>query len=179
MSNRADIYEKYQKSDIFNLNPISNNNEAPQKYIGRNLQSSSRNTRDNEYNTIETRKSIRQRRVPKDNDIFNLNRSVDNRRIPKKRVNINASTCFDSMKDNTKFVNDIKDYTSKKRAKKKQYDPEKYLPNENASERLYNQLYDKKRNPIIPDSNKKNKYSNNDLNNARDDKSSFLERKKI
>ena len=178
MSNRADIYEKYKKSDIFNLNPISNNNEAPQKYIGRNLRTSSVNNRDVEYNTIETRKSVRQRRIPKDNDIFNLNRSFDNRKIRNNRRIINTSTCFDSMKDNTQFANDIKDYTSKKRAKIKEYNPDKYLPNENASERLYNQLYDKKRNPIIPSANKNNVYSNNDLNNAKDDKTSFLERKK-
>ena len=174
MSNRADIYEKYKKSDIFNLIPTTTNINV---YQGHNLRISSVNNREIENNTMETRKSVRQRRIPKDNDIFNLNNTVDNRRIPKKRVAKNISTCFDPMKDNTQYANDIKDYTSKKRAKVKEYNPDKYLPNENASERLYNQLYDKKRNPILPSTNKNNN-SNNDLNNAKDDKSSFLERKK-
>ena len=61
MSNRANIYEKYQKSDIFNLNPPSNNCEPKQNYTGRYTQSSILNTQDNINSTIDPKKSINQR----------------------------------------------------------------------------------------------------------------------
>ena len=59
------------------------------------------------------------------------------------------------MTDDAQFKTDIKEYTVKHRAAKKVYNPDKYFDKEEASGRLYNQLYDKKRNPILP-----NKHSN-------------------
>ena len=86
----------------------------------------------------------------------------------------------ESMKDNEGFKTEIKEYTSKHRAGKKKYDPDKYFEKEDPSGRLYNSLYDKRRNPILP-----NKHSNmmksstNLLSNINlDDKKLFTERKK-
>ena len=73
------------------------------------------------------------------------------------------------MKDNSQFANDIKEYQSKYRGVKTEYEPDKYFHNENASERLYNQLYNKKRNPITTENNKTIENNEKDL---------FVERKK-
>ena len=99
-------------------------------------------------------------------DIFNVKEKSS--QIPKKagvsknRGIPNVSTCFEPMKDNAQFANDIKEYESKYRTIKTEYEPDKYYIKENASERLYNQLYDKKRNPIT---NENNKAANNDKGN--------------
>ena len=181
MSKRANIYEKYQKSDIFNLNPVSNNFEGRQTFTGHNLQYSTTNTEDKVNNTIDSQRAVNQRRYmlkQHQSDIFNVNKSFDNTKKQKIRGDPNISTCFDSMKDNTQFANDIKEYTLKKRGIKTKYDPDKYLHNEDATERLYNQLYDKNRNPILSKTNNNIKNSNNDLNNEKNDKNLFLERKK-
>ena len=180
MSNRTNIYEKYQKSDIFNLNPPSNNYEPKQNYTGRYTQSSILNTQDNINSTIDPKKSINQRRYmlkQHQSDIFNVNKSFDNTKKQKIRGAQNTSTCFDSMKDNNQFANDIKEYTSKRRGIKTKYNPEKYLHDEDPTERLYNQVYDKNRNPILFKTIDNSK-SNNDLNNEKNDKNLFLERKK-
>ena len=138
----------------------------------------------NQYNlnkTIDTQKTINQRRYVlkhHQSDIFNINKSFDITRKPKIRYAPTFSTCFDSMKDNTQFANDIKEYTSKKRGIKKEYNPEQYMPNENAAERLYSQLYDKKRNPILSKTIDNIKNSNIDLNKEQNDKNLYLKRKK-
>ena len=181
MATRSNIYEKYKKSDIFNLNPTSSN-PAPQKnFNNRNFESSVFKTEKENYHTIEIPNQRKYNYKQHESDIFNLNNnSSQNQRKPKhekdERVH-NNSTCFESMKDNAQFARDLKEYSSKYRAAKKYYDPDKYLHYEDASERLYNQLYDKKRNPIL--SNKKdNSMQNMNTNNETSDKNSFVQRKK-
>ena len=153
MSTRAHLYEKYQKSDIFNLNPNPslNNSQAqplPQK---RNSQTNKENTQNTNYNTIDAIKPINKKKYMvkyHKSDIFNVKEKSS--QIPKKpgvpkiRGIPNVSTCFEPMKDNAQFANDIKEYESKYRTIKTEYEPDKYYMKENASERLYNQLYDKK-----------------------------------
>ena len=170
MLKRTNIYDKYKKSDIFNLNPTSYDNATK---TTANPLSSNLIAQDN--NIKDTQKHINQKKYMQkqhESDIFNLNKSFDKSQKQKIRGAPNFSTCFDSMKDNTQYSKDIKEYTLQKRGEKTKakYEPE-YPKNENASERLYNQLYDKKRNPIVP------KNSNNDTNND-NKKNLFLERKK-
>ena len=181
MLKKSNKFEKYHKSDIFNLNPISNNSVQQNNIKGNNLQYSTLNNQYNLNKTIDTQKTINQRRYVlkhHQSDIFNINKSFDITRKPKIRYAPTFSTCFDSMKDNTQFANDIKEYTSKKRGIKKEYNPEQYMPNENAAERLYNQLYDKKRNPILSKTIDNIKNSNIDLNKEQNDKNLYLKRKK-
>ena len=84
------------------------------------------------------------------------------------------------MTDNEQYKNDIKKYTEKYRAAKKIYNPDKYFKTEDASERLYNEIYNKTRNPILPYKNSiimkssANLFSNINLN----DKKLFTEKKK-
>ena len=170
MLKRTNIYDKYKKSDIFNLNPTSYDNATK---TTANPLSSNLIAQDN--NIKDTQKHINQKKYMQkqhESDIFNLNKSFDKSQKQKIRGAPNFSTCFDSMKDNTQYSKDIKEYTLQKRGEKTKakYEPE-YPKNENASERLYNQLYDKKRNPIVP------KNANNDTNND-NNKNLFLERKK-
>ena len=182
MSKRALLYEKYKKSDIFNLSQPQEHLNDSKIYHSRNNKPSL-NTQDNSSNTIDLNKTaINQKKYfikQHQSDIFNLNnKSFQTSKKPtinNIRGASNFSTCFDSMKDNQQFANDIKEYTSKKRGVKNEYNPEKYLIDENAAERLYNQLYDKKRNPIV---NNKNNSSLTPDNNENNDKNLFLERKK-
>ena len=182
MSTREYLYEKYKKSDIFNLNPNPslNNSQAqplPQK---RNSQTNKENTQNINYNTIDAIKPINKKKYMvkyHKSDIFNVKEKSSQIQkkpgVPKIRGIPNVSTCFEPMKDNAQFANDIKEYESKYRTIKTEYEPDKYYMKENASERLYNQLYDKKRNPIT---NENNKAANNDKEN--NEKNQFLERKK-
>ena len=183
MSIRARLYEKYQKSDIFNINPSTNNTEAQQR---RNNQPSNTNKESN-FHTIDSTKPINHRKYMTkhhQSDIFNVNnKSFQEPKNKKIRGAPNFSTCFDSMKDNEQFAHDIKEYTSKNRGVKKEYEPDKYFHNEIASERLYSQLYDKNRNPILNRNSKMmrsstNLFSNMDINNENNEKNLFVERKK-
>ena len=182
MLKKANKFEKYHKSDIFNLNPTSNNSLAQQYNTNhKNLKSSTLNNQDNFNKTIDTQKTRNHRRYilkHHQSDIFNINKSFDNTRKQKIRIAPTFSTCFDSMKDNIQFAKDIKEYTSKKRGIKKEYNPEKYMHNENAAERLYSQLYDKKRNPILSKTNDNINNLNIDLNKEQNDKNLYLKRKK-
>ena len=174
MATRTDLYNKYKKSDIFNLNPALNNSMAP-AISSRNVQNYSLNTENNNH-TIDVVKPINQKKYMLNyhqSDIFNVHdKSFQAQKKPKTSkigVNPQISTCFDSMKDNSQFANDIKEYQSKYRGVKTEYEPDKYYHNENASERLYNQLYNKKRNPITTENNKTIENNEKDL---------FVERKK-
>lgn len=87
------------------------------------------------------------------------------------------------MKDNAQFAKEIKEYASKNRGKKVEYKPDKYLHQQGASEILYNQYYDKKRNPITHNTDKssinlESKMRINE-NNEKNEKDLFVERKKI
>ena len=158
MSMRAKLYEKYRKSDIFNLSSSIDNNQTSIRvtipYLNNTFDSK------NPILGIEKPKKT-QKKILINNkkyaskhhqsDIFNLNNSVDSKKpqkIKKQRNIPNNSTCFDSMKDNEQFAQDIKEYTLQSRAKKTVYNPLKYYNEMSAHQRLYSQYYDKNRNPI-------------------------------
>jgi hypothetical protein len=192
MSGNAQLFERYKKSDIFNVNE---DEEALQKEIKPrrlNRQASFINTQADIFHTLETEPSST---IDKPNtkrnyvlrhhksDIFNLKDILYTPKRPTLKKNRNAnnySNCFESMKDNEQFKTEIKEYTTKHRAQKKVYNPDKYFVNEDPSERVYNNLYDRKRNPILPNKHSNmmksstNLFSNINLN----DKKLFTERKK-
>ena len=157
MSQRAKLFEKYRKSDIFNVsstepNPVQKISNNPQ--LPNNLDSL--NSTKNKENQIinQSKKIINPRRyVSKhhQSDIFNLNKKFQpekTAKIQKKRNAQNYSTCFDGMKDNAQYSSEIKEYTNLNRRQKTVYNPIKYFHEENAKQRLYSQYYDTNRNPI-------------------------------
>ena len=157
MSQRAKLFEKYRKSDIFNVsstepNPVQKISNNPQ--LPNNLDSL--NSTKNKENQIinQSKKIINPRRyVSKhhQSDIFNLNKTFQpekTAKIQKKRNAQNYSTCFDGMKDNAQYSSEIKEYTNLNRRQKTVYNPIKYFHEENAKQRLYSQYYDTNRNPI-------------------------------
>ena len=184
MSNRSNLYEKYKKSDIFNLSSTTKNSEAPRKIRSRNIESSTINNQDENFHSIDPVNPRKYNIKHHQSDIFNLNKTFQSNnpkpKVKKIRGAPQISTCFDSMKDNAQFANDIKEYTSKYRAVKTEYEPDRYYRHEDASERLYNQLYNKKRNPIVNNSNNRSLEANIDINtnNEINDKDLFVQRKK-
>ena len=184
MSNRSNLYEKYKKSDIFNLSSTTKNSEAPRKIRSRNIESSTINNQDENFHSIDPVNPRKYNIKHHQSDIFNLNKTFQSNnpkpKVKKIRGAPQISTCFDSMKDDAQFANDIKEYTSKYRAVKTEYEPDRYYHNEDASERLYNQLYNKKRNPIVNNSNNRSLEANIDINtnNEINDKDLFVQRKK-
>ena len=151
MSKRTKLIEKYRKSDIFNLSsqdikPERNTTYVP--YLSNKTDAFKEKTnKDNKKKLlIPHKKYVRKHH---DSDIFNLNNTQpENNNKPQKIRNAhNYSSCFDSMKDNIQFANEIKEYAQKNRRLKSEYNPLKYFHEENAKERLYSQFYDK--NPII------------------------------
>ena len=196
MSNRTKLIEKYFKSDIFNLSlPQINPNQTTS-----NIQQSLNNTFDSTNQNNNQTKPLNQKKVSfnqkkyirkhHESDIFNINNTIPKIDQSKTRRYINnKSTCFDSMKDNIKYKNDLKEYTNQIRSKKIDYNPNKYFNNENAASRLYNQFYDKSRNPILFQNKNKsmmksstNLLSNVDLNKDNNDndinKTLFLDKRK-
>jgi len=158
MLNRTKLYEKYKKSDIFNISSIDLNKtqiRATIPYLSTTFDSSNpilgiEKPKKNQKKKIliNQKKYVSKHHV---SDIFNLNNSFQEEKIPKiiKQRNIpNNSTCFDSMKDNEQYAQDLKDYTERTRVKKKVYNPLKYYNEMTAHQRLYSQFHDTKRNPI-------------------------------
>ena len=184
MSARAKLYEKYNKSDIFNTSDnICLTDRQP---IGIKAHPAFQKRENDIIKTPNIPRKTNQRRYNARNhesDIFNLNKSYETP-MPK-RTNFNdqkKSTCFDSMKDNAQFAKEIKEYASKNRGKKVEYQPDKYLHEQGASEILYNQYYDKNRNPILNNTDKssKNMLSKMSINenSEKNEKDLFVERKK-
>ena len=157
MLNRTKLYEKYKKSDIFNISSIDLNKTqigAKIPYLSSTFDSSNpilgieKPKKNQKKILINQKKYVSKHHV---SDIFNLNNSFQEEKIPKiiKQRNIpNNSTCFDSMKDNEQYAQDLKNYTERTRVKKKVYNPLKYFNEMTAHQRLYSQFHDTKRNPI-------------------------------
>ena len=193
MSGNSKLFEKYKKSDIFNIKEDEDVPLTERKPRTRNVQASLKNTQDDIFHTLETENSStfiksnpKNKYVLKhhQSDIFNVNELMQTPKKPtlkKFRNASNYSNCFNFMTDNEQYKADIKEYTSKHRATKKIYNPDKYFIKEEPSGRLYNQLHDPKRNPVFPNKNNKmmkssaNLFSNIEL----DDKKLFTERKKV
>ena len=193
MSGNAKLFEKYKKSNIFNTIDDEDAPLTERQHRTRNAQASLKNTQNDIFHTLETENSstyikpnIKNKYVIKhhQSDIFNVNDIIQTPKKPtikKFRNASNFSNCFNFMTDNEQYKIDIKEYTAKHRATKKMFNPDKYFNNEEASGRLYNQLYDPKRNPVLPNKNSKmmkssaNLFSNINLN----EKKLFTERKKV
>ena len=193
MSGNAKLFEKYKRSDIFNIN--DDDAEIPKterKPRTRNAQASLKNTQEDIFHTLELDTSNLNKPIQKkkyvlkhhQSDIFNINDIMQTPKKPtikKIRNASNYSNCFNFLTDNEQYKNDIKEYTAKHRATKKIYNPDKYFEKEEASGRLYNELYDKKRNPVLPNKHSNmmkssaNLFSNINLN----DKKLFTEKKKV
>ena len=193
MSGNAKLFEQYKKSDIFNLNDEEYCSMTERKPRTRNVQEPLKNTQNDLFNILEPEQSpnvqnvnqLRKNKIREHNksDIFNFKDVLQTPKKPtvaKNRNASNISNCFESMKDNEGYKTEIKDYTSKHRAEKKKYNPDKYFIKEDPSGRLYNQFYDNKRNPILPNKNSNmmkssaNLFPNINLN----DKKLFTEKKK-
>ena len=193
MSGNSKLFEKYKKSDIFNIKDDEDVPLTERKPRTRNVQASLKNTQNDIFHTLETENSsIFIKSNPKNkyvlkhhqSDIFNVNELMQTPKKPtlkKFRNASNYSNFFNFMTDNEQYKADIKEYTSKHRATKKIYNPDKYFIKEEASGMLYNQLHDPKRNPVFPNkSNKMMKSSANLFSNiVLDDKKLFTERKKV
>ena len=192
MSGNAKLFERYKKSDIFNINDDDEVSLTEKMPRVRNVQEPFQNTQDDIFNTLDDEKSSNNKKsIPRKkyilknhmSDIFNINDIVKVPKRPtlkKSRNASNYSTCFEFMKNNEQFKTDIKEYTSKVRAEKKEYNPDKYFEYDDPAGRVYNQLYDKRRNPVLPNKNSNmtrssaNLFSNINLN----EKKLFTQRKK-
>ena len=119
LKDKCSILYLFFLSDIFNLNPNPslNNSQAqplPQK---RNSQTNKENTQNINYNTIDAIKPINKKKYMvkyHKSDIFNVKEKSSQIQkkpgVPKIRGIPNVSTCFEPMKDNAQFANDIKEY---------------------------------------------------------------------
>lgn len=184
MSKRLNLYEKYKKSDIFNISSTTKHSEVPKNFRSRNAESSMLNKIEENFHSIDKVNPRKYNVKQHQSDIFNINKTFESEKQKPKNQKIRGapliSTCFDSMKDNDQFSNDIKEYTSKYRAVKTEYEPDRYFHNEDATERLYNQLYNKKRNPVLNNNINRNLEGNIDVNTNKEinDKDLFVQRKK-
>ena len=192
MSGNSKLFERYKKSDIFNIKDDDDIPRGDKKPRTRNPQAPFKNTQEDIFHTVDIENTSNLNKPnPKtkyylkhcQSDIFNINEILKTPKKPTIKKNRNASNysnCFDFMTDDAQFKTDIKEYTAKHRATKKVYNPDKYFDKEEASGRLYNQLYDKKRNPVFPNKHSNmmkssaNLFSNINLN----DKKIFTEKKK-
>jgi len=178
MASRQDVFNKYYASDIFNQNPQYVNAPAqnPKPRLNRSCLESTKEDVFNigkerriqrNFNNNEPRKvqpicaSVEKRKQNYDkiygSDIFNSRKasSIERRRGRQQIPNAtNRSTCFDGMKNNDEYSNDLKYYTKQHRAEKKEYDPDKYVNKVTPQERYYNQYYENSGNIISPGNNR-------------------------
>ena len=178
MASRQDVFNKYYASDIFNQNPQYVNAPAqnPKPRLNRSCLESTkedvfnigkerriqRNFNNNEPRKVQpTCASVEKRKQNYDkiygSDIFNSRKasSIERRRGRQQIPNAtNRSTCFDGMKNNDEYSNDLKYYTKQHRAEKKEYDPDKYVNKVTPQERYYNQYYENSGNIISPGNNR-------------------------
>ena len=191
MSKKNQIFEKYKKSDIFSLTKNDEALHSELKSMRQNHQPSFINTQEDIFHTLEPQKtSNKDKPVLKrtnmlrhyKSDIFNLKNIIKTPKKPTLTKNRNASNLsnfFEGMQNNEEYKIDIKEYTNKHRKQKKVYDPNKYFIEEDPSDRVYNNLYDNKRNPIFPNQHLKNIKSSSNLLSNVNDKKLFTERKKV
>ena len=165
MSQRAKLFEKYRKSDIFNFSAIDFNKTQRITHIPYlNTTFDSKNPITNKDNSIINQKktfSNQKKYATKhhQSDIFNLNHTLQperNTKTQRRRHIPNSSTCFDGMKDNEQYSNELKEYTKKNRGIKTSYNPQQYFNNDTAYQRKYSQLYGNSKNTLINLSKKNN-----------------------
>ena len=162
MTSRKLIYEKYFNSNIFSTNPVSN--EAGPKVRMRVSQSTLDNTKNDLFNTekmptktiLSKRGARRQKIYAKiyGSDIFcrTQRAPITMRKGVKKIRNANNfSSCMESMKNIEEYSKNLKNYSKVHRAEKKEYNPDKYLSKESASERYYKEIYDTHGSYVLPE----------------------------
>ena len=157
---RKDIFEKYYNSDIFNqsqkLSSLSYKNIKV-----RESQPSLIKTKDDIFHTErknikeeKTKSGIKRQKVYDKmygSDIFFQNKiekmkKKEGVKIIKKNK---LSDCFEQMKNNEEYKEDIKSYTLRHRKEKEIYNPDKYMKIESAAGTYYNQMYDSEGSSII------------------------------
>ena len=161
-SSRKEILKKYFSSSIFTYEP--NSSLIPSRIKVRLSQKSLLKTKDDLFNTEKNylKKELSQREIKRQmnynkiygSDIFFRNKMVKIKKkesVKRLRYLNNFSDCFESMKNNEEFKRDIKDYTSKHRKEKREYNPDKYYLKEKASEIYFRQMYDSEGSCILPE----------------------------
>ena len=164
MTSRKLIYEKYFNSNIFNTNPVST--ETGPKVRMRVSQSTLDNTKNDIFNieklppkTIISKRGVKRHAIYAKiygSDIFcRTQRAPKKKRdgVKKIRNANNFSSCMESMKNIEEYSKNLKNYAKVHRAEKKEYNPDKYLPKESASERYYKEIYDPHGSVILPKTN--------------------------
>ena len=182
MATRREQFDKYRTSDIFNLNSNNSNNKSTIIQTSKRgpLQRTLEKTKSDIFNSgvpkgpnmhSQTKRDAKFSKYYQSN-IFNTSKpEIKNKSFisNKKLNNTSTSSCFDFMKNNKQYVNELKDYTNKHRPLMEQYNPDKYYGNDNAAERYFTEMYGKN---IIQ--NKDKKTINAELNKK---KKLFSERK--
>jgi len=162
MTSRKLIYEKYFNSNIFNTNPIST--EAGPKVRMRVSQSTLDNTKNDLFNTekmppktIVSKRGVKRQKIYAKiygSDIFCRTQRVPIKMregVKKIRNANNFSSCMESMKNIEEYSKNLKNYSKVHRAEKKEYNPDKYLSKESASERYYKEIYDPHGSCVLPE----------------------------
>ena len=191
MYNRQDVFDKYYKSDIFNLNQSDNQIRNTKAVIRPNfptLESTKedvfnvgRERRINRHNRNEYPEepqnrtgisvSIGKRKKNYDkiygSDIFNQKAASEERRKGVKLIpNItNRSNCFDEMKNNDEYVNDLKYYTETHRTKKAAFNPDLKMKTIAPQERYYRHHYEVHGRVVLPESDYDEVRKNNFIRN--------------
>ena len=166
MSTRREQYSKFIQSDIFNLKTNQSFVQKPKK-LNRKNQPTLEATKNDVFNIGDKNNCVKNpikktRKLLKRNesDIFNIYppRPTTNRPTLQKLRNLsNVSTCFDSMKNNLQYKNDLTKYENKHRPKMQDYNPDKYFKKDTANDRYYDQLYNNHENAVLPVNNDNNK----------------------
>ena len=162
MTSRKQIYDKYFNSNIFNPNPIPS--DAKSTVRMRVSQSSLANTKNALFNTEKnppketlTKKGVNRQGVYSKiygSDIFcrtQPNTAKKKEGVKKIRNANNFSNCMEGMKNNEEYSKNLKTYAAAHRTAKKEYNPDKYLKQENAAERYYKEIYDPHGSNILPE----------------------------
>lgn len=173
MTSKKDIYAKYYTSNIFDTSPTEPQSKSKNPRV-RETQPNFEKTKDDIFN-IEPEGRIRREQQPPQkereslsckkrkkaynnifgSDIFNNGKRDDrpgDKRVGVKRLenNTQRSTCFDEMRNNDEYLQDLKDYTDEHRPPQKEYDAEKFVDRESAEQRYYRELYAGHGNDILP-----------------------------
>ena len=196
MYNRQDVFNKYYKSDIFNLNqsdsqarrtkgvirpnfPTLESTKEDVFNVGRErrIQRNGNRNRDEYLDEPQNRTGIslsvgkRRRNYDKiyGSDIFNQKAASAERRKGVKLIpNItNTSNCFDEMKNNDEYVNDLRYYTQTHRTKKTPFNPDLKMKTVAPEERYFRHHYEVHGRVVLPESDYDEVRKNNFIRNKR------------
>ena len=161
MSSRREIYNRYFNSYIFVTTPSSPFMSPKAKRVCES-QASLIKTKEDLFNLGKSLSrediadsGIKRQKVYSNiygSDIFFRNEKPKyTKKEGIKMINnrTHFSSCFDEMKNNEEFSNDIRNYTREHRRAKQDYNPDKYLLKESASEIYFKQMYNSEGSSII------------------------------